>query len=714
MTTTTVSAEGDEGKVRDESTTTTEGDGGAATTLAGRWVQVRTIGDAPDPRVDACLVCDPDEERLLLFGGWDEDDDFNDLWAFDVSSRLWMELRPAGEEPSARSEAAMAYDPVGKKLYLFGGWDGEEELDLGDTWVYDPAEDTWTDLDPAGETPIPRNAHSLIYDPQGERLVLFGGSDQRGLEYNDVWVYDPAENVWTELDPAGDAPPRRGWHGAAYDSENRRMVIFGGGASEGAGGDLECLNDTWAYELQSGTWVELRPEGDLPAEIYGVAMAYDPVEKTIVFHGGGSEQGFFPETWVFDATSDQWTQVELTGRRPPSSLGHSSVYEPVSGRVLVFGGIEPGEELGLDEIWAFEPSDEPSVRVERAEPAPSPREAHAAAYDPLGEQMIVFGGWDDEEELDLGDTWAYQAEDNLWTKLDPSGDLPADRSGHAMVYDPVGEQVILFGGWSDTAYFNDTWSYDPAADRWTRVRTSGGLPSVREGHKMVYDPGTETVLMFGGHDGYEDQADTWSFDPRTEEWTEVPASGDWPEPRSYQIMFHDPVQDRVVMMGGSTWTEEDGWGAIDLDSPWVYDPATETWVELEDTGRAPTLRHTDGAAYDPVAEVLVVFGGVSEPMGFYGAESLDDTWGYDPAANRWSESLPDGRLPTGRGGHTLVYDSVQGKMILFGGYSYDGSYYGEEDLNDTWIYDLSTDTWTEVLPGTADLRQTSLVVSAKS
>ena len=220
--------------------------------------------------------------------------------------------------------------------------------------------------------------------------------------------------------------------------------------------------------------------------------------------------------------------------------------------------------------------------------------------------------------------------------------------------------------------------------------------------------------MFGGYDGYGDKMETWLFDPRTNEWTEVRVRGDWPDARSYSVMFYDPVEERVIMMGGSTWSKEDGWEVKDLSSPWAYDPYTKTWIELDDAGRSPSLRHTDGAAYDPVEGRLVLFGGISEPEGFRAVESLDDTWMYDPATNRWSRFMPDGQTPTGRGGHTLVYDSNQGTMIMFGGADYSASSAEEGMLNDTWIYDPSTDTWTEVLPGTADLRQTSLAVSAKS
>jgi hypothetical protein len=46
----------------------------------------------------------------------------------------------------------------------------------------------------------------------------------------------------------------------------------------------------------------------------------------------------------------------------------------------------------------------------------------------------------------------------------------------------------------------------------------------------------------------------------------------------------------------------------------------------------------------------------------------------------WDELHPPGDKPSQRSGHSMVYDSGSGQVILLGGY--DGSAY----LNDTWAY----------------------------
>ena len=43
----------------------------------------------------------------------------------------------------------------------------------------------------------------------------------------------------------------------------------------------------------------------------------------------------------------------------------------------------------------------------------------------------------------------------------------------------------------------------------------------------------------------------------------------------------------------------------------------------------------------------------------------DDTWAYDPAANTWTELNP-GHVAPGAG-HAMVYDASSGRLIMFGG-----------------------------------------------
>jgi len=98
-------------------------------------------------------------------------------------------------EPPGRARSQIAYDPVHKKIVLFGG-DGLDRV-LSDTWVYDCATRTWEQRFPA-RCPAPRAGHVLAWLPKAGRIVLAGGYSRTWLA-QEIWTYDVAANEWTML-----------------------------------------------------------------------------------------------------------------------------------------------------------------------------------------------------------------------------------------------------------------------------------------------------------------------------------------------------------------------------------------------------------------------------------------------------------------------------------------------------------------------------------
>ena len=72
------------------------------------------------------------------------------------------------------------------------------------TTTTEPA--SWAEASPS-TGPSPREAHSMVYDAGSALVLLFGGWDV-DYAYNDTWAYDAAANTWTDLAPGGDLPDR--------------------------------------------------------------------------------------------------------------------------------------------------------------------------------------------------------------------------------------------------------------------------------------------------------------------------------------------------------------------------------------------------------------------------------------------------------------------------------------------------------------------------
>lgn len=66
---------------------------------------------------------DTKKKLVFLFGGWDGYKDLSDLWAFDVTTRLWHLIYERSEDyngPSPRSCHKMIFDTVSGNLFMLG------------------------------------------------------------------------------------------------------------------------------------------------------------------------------------------------------------------------------------------------------------------------------------------------------------------------------------------------------------------------------------------------------------------------------------------------------------------------------------------------------------------------------------------------------------------------------------------------------------------
>ena len=84
-----------------------------------------------------------------------------------------------------------------------------------------------------------------------------------------------------------------------------------------------------------------------PAARDHVAMAYSPVQRGIVLHGGGTPlEGMLGDTWLYDGGA--WTRMLDAG---PARGRHRLLYDPVERAVLLYGGYDGRRRTS--ELWAL-------------------------------------------------------------------------------------------------------------------------------------------------------------------------------------------------------------------------------------------------------------------------------------------------------------------------------------------------------------------------
>ena len=235
-------------------------------------------------------------QRLFLLADIDENfDGLHEAWTYDPAKEVWKSVSVSGA-PSTLLEGAaqLAYDSESDRFVLLTG--------TAETWAYDLRANRWTNMKPRTAPPA-RDWGGIAYDPNADRVVLFGGGIEDAGQ-SDTWTYDLNHNTWRRMNPAT-SPPGRMYTSIAYDPASKRLVMFGGvSRSKGA-----ALGDTWAYDVRTDTWSNLSPSGAPSARAWH-AMAYDADTKTFVLFGGGEDRlAFKNDTWVYDPAANTWKQV---------------------------------------------------------------------------------------------------------------------------------------------------------------------------------------------------------------------------------------------------------------------------------------------------------------------------------------------------------------------------------------------------------------------
>ena len=263
---------------------------------------------------------------------------------------------------------------------------------------------------------------------------------------------------------------------------------------------------------------------------------------------------------------------------------------------------------------------------------------------------------------------------------------PENRYGSAMVYDEANKRLILFGGaeWDDTpTFYNDTWAYVTRTNTWVKLNTPVKPPG-RFNPGMVYVPGREVIILFGGHrlpDG--SLSDMWLFDVKTDSWRELDPPNR-PEARSCMGMAYDAKQGKVLVFGGRG-------ASIPVSDTWAYDVELNAWTDMRPT-TSPQPQYGVGMVYDSVNERVLLLEGhyVTQQGGVVRDGYNGGLYTFNWEAGMWRkiECSP----PPGRYWYSTGYDSDRGRMIVFGGIRWISGYGNLYD--ETWIYDTKANTWT--------------------
>ena len=250
------------------------------------WSMLEPHSICPESRTSHFTAYDADSEVAYIGYGIDSKDTLhNDVWSFDMRTKVWRKIpiNPNIISPRNGTTAVL----VGRHIYLFGGFRGMNYH--ADFHVLDLESLAITQVPGAG--PAPRIGHVMAH--HDTRIMIWGGYNGNWL--SDLWIYDIARGTWREV-----ATPYKGRTATAFCSHGESCYIFGCSKVDG------LLRFDWATETLNA----VPATGTLPhSEISSAAIvAFD---RYLLLTGGKSSSENFGYCYGFDTVRRWWFVINV-------------------------------------------------------------------------------------------------------------------------------------------------------------------------------------------------------------------------------------------------------------------------------------------------------------------------------------------------------------------------------------------------------------------
>lgn len=293
-----------------------------------------------------------------------------------------------------------------------------------------------TDCGEGDGRPSRRSELDAIYDPVGQRMVMFGGSTAIPVECSfpppeftaETWAFHDRCGIWKLI--GGTAPPARTRHMMAYDPAGHRALLTGGRYRQGTSGDYTNFNDLWQLDLDTDEWSQVAVTNPPTARLHAAFEVNGDGTKAYLFGGNISLSGLNynvqNDLWVLDLETKAWQQLTPPGLAPQPRQWLPSLFDAQRDRLVVMGGSDNNALFATDyfnDVWAYDVATNVWMQLHTGNgAAPAGRYGGEWVHDVENDRYLLFAGHDDTELANANDTWAFDPSDNSWEQLRP-GDV---------------------------------------------------------------------------------------------------------------------------------------------------------------------------------------------------------------------------------------------------------------------------------------------------
>ncbi|OMJ69889.1 hypothetical protein SteCoe_32259 [Stentor coeruleus] len=312
------------------------------------WKQVeyKCPEDQDCARDSFAFICDNNE--VTIFGGNTNNGTTNSMFTIDMEALILNSVMIQTEFPTPRVFATLRQSST--KLLLFGGMNKDEIFN--DVWEFEFQTETmsgiWTALAISGSSPLPRYGHAAA--TQGAFTVYIGGTSEDGRILSDIWILNTISNTWTEIIPSETSDykiPTITRTCAMLDLP--KIYFIGGKTYSGSNFDL------WEYDLSINELVRIRKTTSSDIGTHGHACQLIKNNGTIsiyTFYGvKNSMHNLYCGIRKLDMTDKNKITVTVIKNKPDYMRCRENFSFSFNGISMLIVGGEVYPDITLNDIW---------------------------------------------------------------------------------------------------------------------------------------------------------------------------------------------------------------------------------------------------------------------------------------------------------------------------------------------------------------------------
>ncbi|KAJ3288188.1 hypothetical protein HK104_008290 [Borealophlyctis nickersoniae] len=338
------------------------------------------------------------------------------------------------------------------------------------------------------------------------------------------------------------------------------------------------------------------------------------------------------------------TKVEEEGQDEEEGGSGRARYKKSNGETMTATASSSADSAASRATWRYlQVGTEPETL-----PAPSPRAGHTFVFNPVGNECILFGGashedglYDSVQILDLGTVYPFPTKSVQ--VVFRSENLPSGFSTASLVWREP--KVIEQAGNS------------PGATAPARYEHSALV--VKSG-----DEPAQMLVLYGAGMGLTN--DVWALDLG-------------------HVVVHNKSKgtkrNRIYMFGGG----EAGDRPVDDTAVYCLDYESLMWIQVTAPGKGPAPKPRLGHSFTAIGDKIFLFGG-SNPE-----REHDELWQFDTTTNSWTNPMTTGDAPSARSGHTAT--AVGKYLVLYGGLTRSPR---PEVFDEIYLLDTDSFVWTKL------------------